>query len=73
MNPQTEQLKRRLHQKINSIDDAEYLATLDAVIAWETAPEKETHSLAVLRNWLAEILSRRKKTRTGFYTRTAFR
>lgn len=73
MNPQTEQLKRRLHQKINSIEDVDYLTTLDAVITWETAPEASTSLWTTLRNRLAEMLSRRKKPGTGFYAHTAFR
>ncbi|MCA6363595.1 MAG: hypothetical protein IM638_11195 [Bacteroidetes bacterium] len=73
MNPQTEQLKQRLHQKINSIEDAEYLAALDAVIAWETVPETNTHTFTALRNRLARLFSRRKKPFTGYYTCAAFR
>jgi hypothetical protein len=73
MNPQAEQLKRRLHQKINSIEDVEYLTTLDAIIAWETAPEPQSGLFASIRSRLAEMLARRRKPRTSFYAQTALR
>ncbi|MCU0432811.1 MAG: hypothetical protein MUC87_05105 [Bacteroidia bacterium] len=73
MNPQTEQLKRRLHHKINSIEDIDYLTTLDAVITWETTREKAQNPRFSLWKWLSESMAGRKKSRSNLYPQTAFR
>ncbi len=36
MNIYVTQLKRSIHEKINHVEDADYLATLDAILTYET-------------------------------------
>jgi hypothetical protein len=66
MNKQTEQLKRRLYNKIESIEDAEYLASLDAVITWETICEKPVKR----NNWFS--IKFYKEALTRIFWNTAY-
>jgi ubiquinone biosynthesis protein COQ9 len=51
-------LKRRIREKLERIEDADYLESLDAILAYETAPAQETElpreelSKAWRRTWL---------------------
>ncbi len=53
------QLKRRIHDKLDRIQDPDYLQSLDAILSYETAPAQEPEqplrdeiSKAWRRTWL---------------------
>jgi hypothetical protein len=73
MNKQTEQLKRRLYNKIESIQDAEYLASLDAVITWETTSEPATNKRFTFARWWREFIGRNRRNTFTHQGQAAFR
>jgi hypothetical protein len=73
MNKQTEQLKRRLYNKIESIEDAEYLASLDAIITWETTRDPAPYKRFTFAAWWRENFGRNRRSNVAQYRQTAFR
>ncbi|MGL5889759.1 MAG: hypothetical protein ACRC3B_07735 [Bacteroidia bacterium] len=73
MNKQTEQLKRRLYNKIESIEDAEYLASLDAIITWETTREPSPGKQFSLARWLGKYFGRNRRNTFTVLSQTVFR
>lgn len=73
MNKQTEQLKRRLYHKIESIEDVEYLASLDAIITWETTREPSQKKQFSLVRWLREYFGKDRRNSFTQHRQTAFR
>ncbi len=73
MNKQTEQLKRRLYNKIESIHDAEYLASLDAIITWETTREPSAQKRFTLAGWWREFIGRNRRNAFTHHGQAVFR
>lgn len=47
MNAYTTQLKESIREKLNTIDDAEYLSSLDAILTYETFGKSSVSDEAV--------------------------
>ncbi|MFN8713582.1 MAG: hypothetical protein ACK5Z2_12105 [Bacteroidota bacterium] len=73
MNKQTEQLKRRLYNKIESIQDAEYLTSLDAIITWETTREPAQQKRFTFAGWWREYFGKNRRNTFTQQGQTAFR
>lgn len=56
MHAYTTQLRRSIREKLENIEDPEYLSTIDAILTWETYPSVQRSATVRRRSFWRRLL-----------------